>query len=80
MRLGYINERQAQVIQRFVDDPNEVITVKEMQERFSISPTTAKQDIVNLMERGLLKEISFKKVKKGYIEGELFDAVLAAIK
>ncbi len=80
MRLGYINERQAQVIQRFVDDPNEVITVKELQERFSISPTTAKQDIVNLMERGLLKEISFNKVKKGYIKGERFDEVLATIK
>lgn len=79
MRLGYINERQAQVIQRFVDDPNEVITVKELQERFSISPTTAKQDIVNLMERGLLKEISFNKVKKGYIKGDNFDEVLATI-
>ena len=79
MHLGYINERQAQVIQRFVDDPNEVITVKELQERFSISPTTAKQDIVNLMERGLLKEISFNKVKKGYIKGESFDEVLATI-
>ena len=79
MHLGYINERQAQIIQRFVDDPNEVITVKELQERFSISPTTAKQDIVNLMERGLLKEISFNKVKKGYIKGESFDEVLATI-
>jgi len=77
MRLGYINERQAQVIQMFVDDPDEVITVKELQERFSISPTTAKQDIIHLMERGLLKEISFNKVKKGYIKGENFDATLA---
>jgi Fic family protein len=79
MHLGYINERQAQVIQRFVDNPNEVVTVKELQERFSISPTTAKQDILNLMERGLLKEISFNKVKKGYIKGESFDEVLATI-
>jgi len=79
MRLEYINNRQAQVIQRFVDNPDEVITVKDLQERFGISPTTAKQDIVHLMERGLLKEISFNKVKKGYIKGENFDAIVARI-
>lgn len=79
MRLGYINDRQAQVIQRFVDDPSEIITVKDLQERFFISPTTAKQDIVHLMERGLLKEIAFNKVKKGYIKGEKFDEMLAII-
>lgn len=79
MRLGYINDRQAQVIQRFVDDPSEIITVKDLQERFFISPTTAKLDIVHLMERGLLKEIAFNKVKKGYIKGEKFDEMLATI-
>lgn len=79
IRLGYINERQAQVIQRFVDDPDEIITVKDLQERFSISPTTAKQDIVHLVDRGLLKEISFNKVKKGYIKGDDFDAILKTI-
>ena len=79
MRLGYINDRQAQVMQRFVDDPDEIITVKDLQERFFISPTTAKQDIVHLMERGLLREISFNKVKKGYIKGEKFDETLATI-
>lgn len=79
IRLGYINERQAQVIQRFVDDPNEIITVKDLQEQFSISPTTAKQDIVHLVDRGLLKEISFNKVKKGYIKGDDFDTLLATI-
>ena len=56
-----------------------LFTVKDLQERFSISPTTAKQDIVHLVERGLLKEIAFNKVKKGYIKGEDFDAILATI-
>ena len=79
IRLGYINDRQAQVMQRFVDDPSEIITVKDLQERFFISPTTAKQDIVHLMERGLVKEIAFNKVKKGYIKGEKFDEMLATI-
>lgn len=79
MRLGYINERQAQVIQRYVDDPNEILTVKDLQERFSISPTTAKQDIVSLVERGLLKEIALNQVKKGYIKGINFDSLLATL-
>ena len=79
MRLGHINERQAQVIQLYVDDPNEVLTVKDLQDRFNISPTTAKQDIVSLVERGLLKEISFNNVKKGYIKGDNFDSLLSTL-
>ena len=72
LRLGYVNGRQAQIIQIFVDNPSEIITVKDLQERFSISPTTAKQDLVKLVQHGLLKEISFNKVKKGYIAEENF--------
>lgn len=79
MRLGHINERQAQVIQLYVDEPNEVLTVKDLQDRFNISPTTAKQDIVSLVERGLLKEISFNNVKKGYIKGDNFDSLLSIL-
>lgn len=77
LRLGYVNERQAQIIQIFVDDPSEILTVKDIQERFSISPTTAKQDIINLVNHGLLKEIAFNKVKKGYVVGEDFKSKIA---
>ena len=77
LRLGYVNQRQAQIIQIFVDDPTEILTVKDLQERFSISPTTAKLDLVNLVNHGILKEIAFNKVKKGYVVGEDFKKKIA---
>lgn len=73
LQIGDINERQAHIISMFCRNPSEVVTVKDLQVKFLISPTTAKSDIKGLMKRGILKEISFNKVKKGYIKGPRFD-------
>lgn len=75
LQLGEINDRQAQIIKMFVDNPKEVLTVKDLQYEFSISATTAKSDIIGLVNRGLLKEISFNRIKKGYIKGDNFDTM-----
>lgn len=75
LQLGDLNERQAQIIKMFTDNPNEVITVKDIQSKFIISPTTAKTDIMGLVNRGLLKEFSFNKVKRGYIKGDKFNEI-----
>lgn len=75
LQLGGINERQAQIIRLFHENPKEVLTVKDVQAKFLVSPTTAKTDILGLVERGLLAEISFNKVKKGYIRGERFEEI-----
>lgn len=79
LQLGDINERQAQIIRMFIDNPNEVLTVKAVQAKFLITPTTAKSDLMGLVQRGLLAEISFNKVKKGYIKGEQFDESIKSI-
>lgn len=76
LKIEGINERQAQIIMIYVDNPSEVLTVKDLQVRFGVSPTTAKTDITGLMNRGLLSEISFNKVKKGYVKGERFDDIV----
>lgn len=73
-KLGNINERQAQILKMYYEDPALVLTVKDLQGKFLVAPTTAKNDLVLLLERGLIKEIAFNKVKKGYIKGELFDS------
>lgn len=79
LQLGDINERQAQIVRMYIDNPNEVLTVKDVQAKFMITPTTAKSDIVGLVQRGLLAEISFNKVKKGYIKGKEFDEAIKSI-
>lgn len=75
LRIGNINARQAQIIKMFADDSNLVVTIADLQTKFLVSPTTAKADVVGLMNMGLLSEISFNKVKKGYIKGEQFDEI-----
>lgn len=77
LRLEGINERQAQIIKLFDDDPNETITVKDIQTKFMISPTTAKSDIAGLVGKGLLREFSFNKVKKGYARSDLFESIIS---
>ena len=76
LRLGDINERQAQIIQLLVDNPKAVLTIKELQNRFLVTPTTAKTDIMALVSRGLVSEFAFNKVKKGYVRSEGFEEVI----
>ena len=75
-RLGYINERQALILKILEKEPGKILTIKDLQAKFLISPTTAKTDINGLLHRGILAEIAFNKVKKGYIRGENFEEVV----
>ena len=56
-----------------------MLTVRDVQERFLITPTTAKSDITGLLAIGALQEIALNKVKKGYIRGERFDELTKAM-
>ena len=79
LKLGDLNARQAQIIKMFVDNPKEVITVKDIQSRFLISATTAKGDIMGLLARGLIDEFAFNKVKRGYVRSERFEEIVKPI-
>ena len=76
MHVGNINERQAEIIRVYYDNPGKILTVKDVQLKFGITPTTAKSDIVNLLKIGVLSEIPLNKVKRGYIKGEKFDILV----
>ena len=78
-KLDNINERQADILRLINDNPKILFTVKELQNRFSITHTTAKNDIDGLVERKLVDEISLNKVKKGYVKGEMFDEIVKSI-
>ena len=79
LQLGDINNRQAQIVKMFVDNPKEVITVKDIQTKFFISATTAKGDIMGLVDRGLINEFAFNKVKRGYVRSEHFEEAVKPI-
>ena len=77
MQIGDINERQAQIIKHFDTSPNAMLTIKDIQTKFMISPTTAKADVTRLVERGILAEIALNKIKRGYIKGGNFNDALS---
>lgn len=79
LQIGDINERQAQIIRMYMENPKEVLTVKDLQNKFMVTATTAKSDIIGLLNRGLLKEIAFNKVKRGYVKGEEYDDIVKDI-
>ena len=79
LKIGDINERQAQIIRILDERPDGIITVKELQNRFDISPTKAKNDIIGFVNKNLIIEISFNKVKKGYVKSADFDKIIAKI-
>ena len=77
LRMGDFNERQAQIIKLFVDDSTTLITIKDLQIKFGISPTTAKNDIIGLLKKNIITEIALNKVKRAYIRGEGLDSLLS---
>ncbi len=73
LQMGNINERQAAIIKIYYDNPRAMLTVRDIQTRFNITPTTAKTDLMGLVNLGLLDEIALNKVKKGYMRSEEFE-------
>lgn len=79
LQIPNLNLRQAEIVKMFADNPQEMVVVKDLQARFFITPTTAKTDILPLLEMGLLKEIALNKVKKAYLKGDKFDSILSKL-
>ncbi len=68
MKAGNINQRQALVLQRLLEEPDTIFTVKDLQEQFSVSSMTARKDLSDLVQQGYLEEIAINKVTRGYIK------------
>jgi len=68
-----LNERQAEMIRMYADNPGAMYTVREFQARFQVTPTTIKSDLKQLMKMGIVRQIPLNKVKRGYVKGDSFD-------
>jgi Fic family protein len=68
MMAGNINQRQALVLQRLKEEPETILTVKDVQEQFSVSSMTARKDLSDLVKQGYMTEIALNKVTRGYIK------------
>lgn len=76
LKLGNVTQRQAEILYMFLKNEDKILTVKDVTSKLLISPTTAKHDIVGLVNQSLLSEISLNRQKKGYIRGEKYNQVI----
>ncbi|UTC67098.1 MULTISPECIES: Fic family protein [unclassified Treponema] len=66
-----INERQSQIIQIVQENPDIMLTVREIESRFAVSNFTARSDLEGLVRLEFLSEIHLNKVKRAYVKSNL---------
>lgn len=71
-----INERQADILALIKENPQKVLTVKELQTRYGVSNPTARLDIEGLLQKGYLHRVRVNKKKSTFIKGDKFDDLL----
>lgn len=76
LKIGGITRRQASILHLFIKDPDLIVTAKDIAGRMLISQPTAKKDLSELVQSGLLTEIKLNKQKSGYIKGADFDSTI----
>ncbi|MDR1458992.1 MAG: Fic family protein [Bacteroidales bacterium] len=71
-----INTRQAQILKIIHEKPNTCFSVKEIENRFSVSNFTARTDLEGLVSLGYLAELQINKVKRNYIKSDKFNSLI----
>jgi Fic family protein len=75
-KIKGVNDRQLQLIRIFLDDPEKIMTIKEVQNRFGIVYQTARTDLIGLVDLKLLETFISGKKKITYFRSEKFDKEL----
>lgn len=79
LRLGNISPRQSQILARFIDNPEEIITSMDIIDRFNVSPGTAKSDLKKLAQLGYLDEFALNGRTKGYTKSDSMDIMISDV-
>lgn len=75
-RIPFVTERQAEILKWYYDEPNLILTVKEVETRLSISNQTARNDLVELKELGYAEIIQANKKKQIFVKSGNFDTLI----
>ena len=73
LKTGGINERQASILQKIEQNKNRFFTVKEIENIFGVTNQTARTDIEELVESGLITKKPVDKKSFSYWKGDKFD-------
>jgi len=77
-KIKGINPRQALIIKWFFEEPDLMLSVKEIETRLSISNQTARTDLQYLVNRGYLEAIDLNNKAKGFCRTEDFENIIKA--
>ncbi len=61
IKSGKINERQAQILREFKEEPSKTMSIKEVESRFGVVYQTARTDLLDLVGKGFLNQTSSGK-------------------
>lgn len=76
LRLGGLNERQAQILSLYRRRPELSLTAREVQARCGVSAATALSDLSGLVARGFLEVLQLNKVKRAYVRSSEFERLV----
>lgn len=65
-RIQFINNRQAEILKWFYDEPHLLLTVKEVENRLRVSNQTARTDLQQLIQYGYIELIQINKKKQAF--------------
>jgi Fic family protein len=75
-KMKGVNDRQAQILKRIYDEPDILLTVKEIENSFSVSNQTARNDLTGLAAAGYLELVEINGKTKAFCKGEKFEELL----
>ncbi|WP_232074067.1 Fic family protein [Spirosoma aureum] len=69
-RQEKLSPRQAQIVEWLRQDPNSILSIKEVETRLGVSNQTARNDIRMLVKARFLEELPINSKERHYIRGE----------
>jgi len=75
-KIKGVNERQASILKWIYEEPDILLTVKEIENRFSVSNQTARTDLYELKDKGYLDLIDLNKKTKAFCRNEKFEEII----
>ncbi len=79
LHLGNVTPRQTEIINKFIENPDLVITSMDVMSQTGVTANTAKADLKDLTKKEYLSEISLNGRTKGYIRSDRFLQLLKAV-
>ena len=72
LKISGINERMAELLKLLCDEPERILTIKEVEHRFQVSNYTARTDLKALVNMGFLEVINVNQKKQHFVRSPHF--------